>query len=444
MFHIPWPFCAANARGVRGDAVSFGNAKTRANVELLGAEGFVPSLHLLALPRVPGAERRARPTVSKPPRSRAEPGHRTVPASVSARRPRQTRGRGLGGRREAGGTQSSGLCRRWQSGVVSAGSSVRLPSLGAFCPQTSQGSCLVSWVLGVVKHPVPCDCSLEPHQINPRNTRASVEQLFLLLVRVTLRMCTDAPPVKPREPNASLDLNRSNFDNFYVLNWRSLQAAWPPRALRREAPAVCVSPPATPTSSSSCTVADGLCVGEGDTRGLSAPSEGAAGGIGVRSGAPRACPSSAWCGLSGSLSRAGRRHEGPRASPAHALLVVSSRGCPLPRPSLSQPRVPVPGPGRELSDALGCECRGGRRLTLTSSQPGPGQSGGCHGFDSAHDPAYITHPARRGRADPLHNGLAFFNVRASISRAPPCPVRWRKEKKKAAQNCPLSARLRPL
>lgn len=97
------------------------------------------------------------------------------------------------------------------------------------------------------------------------------------------------------------------------------------------------------------------------------------------------------------------------------------------RPQISSP--PHPGSDGELSDVLWCKCRGCCHLTLASFQPGPGQSGGCHGFDSAHDPAYITHPASRDRADPLHNGLAFFNVRASISHTPPCPVQWRKKKK---------------
>ncbi|KAL2297474.1 hypothetical protein Nmel_016777, partial [Mimus melanotis] len=57
----------------------------------------------------------------------------------------------------------------------------------------------------------------------------------------------------------------------------------------------------------------------------------------------------------------------------------------------------------------------------TDPGPGPGQSRGCHGFHRAHDPAHLPHAASRGRADPLHNGLAFFHVRASIPPRP-CPA----------------------
>lgn len=138
-------------------------------------------------------------------------------------------------------------------------------------------------------------------------------------------------------------------------------------------------------------------------------------------------------------------HEGPPSKHSSCAAHGQLTQVPAASSSLSyRPHISVlpPGPDGELSDALWCECQGCRHLTLASFQPGPGQSGGCHGFDSAHDPAYITHPASRDCADPLHNGLAFFNVRASISHTPPCPVQWRGKKK--AQNCPLSAQLRPL
>lgn len=133
-------------------------------------------------------------------------------------------------------------------------------------------------------------------------------------------------------------------------------------------------------------------------------------------------------------------HEGPPSE--HSSCAARSQLTQVPAASSSlsySPHISVlpPGPDGELSDALWCECQGCRHLTLASFQPGPGQSGGCHGFDSAHDPAYITHPASRDRADPLHNGLAFFNVRASISHTPPCPVQWRGKKKLRIALCLL-------
>lgn len=77
----------------------------------------------------------------------------------------------------------------------------------------------------------------------------------------------------------------------------------------------------------------------------------------------------------------------------------------------SQPHIPAPRNSRwELLSPL------------SSLQPGAGQPRGCHGFHRAHDPAHLPHPASRGGADPLHNGLLFFHVRASIVTLPrPAP-----------------------
>lgn len=201
-----------------------------------------------------------------------------------------------------------------------------------------------------------------------------VEYLFLLLVRVIVRIHTDihpAEPVKPCEPNALLDLNRSNFDNFYVLHWRSLKAALPPRELgegtelRSETPVLSVSNsvghlfPSFPPVSLSVLQQTGLCViWEGAMWVLSAASEGAAGGIRARSRAPGLHmstlgphgPTSQAFSLRACLSRSATSKlsgtKDLRASTALALLTVSSHKCLLPRPvSLTDPIFQSSPPG---------------------------------------------------------------------------------------------------
>lgn len=78
----------------------------------------------------------------------------------------------------------------------------------------------------------------------------------------------------------------------------------------------------------------------------------------------------------------------------------------------SQPHAPSPwNPCWELRSCL-------TPSPLCSSQPGAGQSRGCHGFHRAHDPAHLPHAASRGRADPLHNGLSLLHVRAWAAPGP--------------------------